>query len=147
MSRPDGSNQAHAPTWHALVVEDEPDHAAMLQTMLSTAEMDAVIATDGEEALAHAQERVPDLITLDIQMPGESGLMFYRRLKSQDRFRHIPVIVITGLTRDDPEMEVFIHTFLEPEQLPHPETYLEKPVTRDQLLAVVERVLGSEISV
>ena len=51
------------------------------------------------------------------------------------------------LTHDNPDMSTFIHTFLEPEHLPHPEAYLEKPVSQDRLLEVVAGLMDREESV
>jgi len=127
---------------HALVVEDERDYAALIATMLREADLKVTVAYDGDEALSRVREQVPDLITLDIQMPRKGGIMFYRQLKSKAEFREIPVIVITGLTRGDRDMSTFIHTFLERDHLPHPEAYLEKPIEQESLLRVAADVLG-----
>ncbi len=127
---------------HALVVEDETDYAALIATMLREADFKVTVAYDGDAALSRVREQVPDLITLDIQMPRKGGIMFYRQLKSKAEFREIPVIVITGLTRGDRDMSTFIHTFLEPDHLPHPEAYLEKPIEQESLLKVAADVLG-----
>jgi len=127
---------------HALVVEDERDYAALIATMLREADLKVTVAYDGDEALSRVREQVPDLITLDIQMPRKGGIMFYRQLKSKAEFRQIPVIVITGLTRSDPDMSTFIHTLLERDHLPHPEAYLEKPIEQESLLQVAADVLA-----
>ena len=127
---------------HALVVEDERDYAALIATMLRQADLKVTVAYDGDEALSRVREQVPDLITLDIQMPRKGGIMFYRQLKSKAEFSKIPVIVITGLTRDDRDMSTFIHTLLEPDHLPHPEAYIEKPFEQESLLRVAADVLG-----
>jgi CheY-like chemotaxis protein len=128
----------------ALVVEDDPDYAALLAGMLQDAGYSVRTALDGECALKEVRAQRPDVITLDIQMPRKSGLLFYRQLKSNPEFRAIPVVVVTGITRDDRDTEVFVHTFLEVEHLPSPAAYIEKPVGADELLGTVRASLQAE---
>ena len=130
-----------------LVVEDLADFAALMESMLRGLGYDVAIACDGEEALSQAQACPPDLITLDIQMPRKSGPLFYRQLKSLEALRNIPVIVVTGLTRDDPEWDGIIHSLLEVEHLPQPEAYLDKPVDRDTLASVIDEALAGRQAV
>ena len=80
--------------------------------------------------------------TLDIQMPRKTGILFFRQMRSQPSFRNLPVVVITGLTAGDRDMETFIHSFLDVEHLPMPNAYLEKPVEADRLLLVVGNAIG-----
>jgi CheY-like chemotaxis protein len=128
---------------HVLVVEDEPDFAALLRSILMKAGYTVATTYYSDQALSLVSELKPDLITLDIQMPRESGLFFYRKLKANEAFRHIPVVVVTGLTRGDKDMENLIRTFLEAENVPHPEAYVEKPVDGPHLLRTIEEVLLS----
>jgi CheY-like chemotaxis protein len=75
-------------------------------------------------------------------MPRKSGVFFYRKLKADEAFRDVPVVVVTGVTRDK-EMESLIHSLLEPGDLPAPEAYLEKPVERPRFLRTVQQALSS----
>ena len=61
-------------------------------------------------------------------------------------FRDIPVVVVTGITRDDREMEAIIRSLLEPEHVPRPEAYLEKPVDAQRSLRTIEEALSSSMS-
>jgi len=126
---------------HILIVEDEPDFAALVESTLKTKGYSTSLAYNGEEAFSRVCERKPDLITLDIQMPRKTGLLFYRQLKSNTAFHNIPVLVITGLTRNDREMEHMIHTFMQSDKVPSPEGFLEKPIDGQNLINVVERFL------
>ena len=83
----------------------------------------------------------PDLITLDIRMPRETGILFYRHLKSEASFRDIPVIIVSGLFEHDPAKMSFISRFFETEQLPPPEGYLEKPLDTTRLVETVAAAL------
>lgn len=87
------------------------------------------------------------MVTLDIQMPRKTGVLFYRQMKAEERLRGIPVIVITGLRTSNAYAGPFIERFFEVDNppLPRPEAYLDKPVTRDRLLEAVERcIVGAE---
>jgi CheY-like chemotaxis protein len=121
----------------ALVVEDERDYAELLATVLEGDGYAVEYAVDGADALERVRSRRPDVITLDVQMPRKSGIQFYRELKSDPAFVEIPVVVVTGITKDDRDMETFVRAFLEVEHLPMPDAYLEKPVDNDDLLRVV----------
>jgi CheY-like chemotaxis protein len=127
---------------HVLVVEDEPDFAALLRSMLTKAGYTVATAYNCEDALAETRKHRPDVITLDIHMPRKSGVFFYRKLKADEAFRDVPVVVVTGVTRDK-EMESLIHSLLEPGDLPAPEAYLEKPVERPRFLRTVQQALSS----
>ncbi len=96
-------------------------------------------ASDGEEALRHVRTTPPDLVTLDIQMPRKTGVLFYRQMKSDDELRSIPVVVISGLF--DEGNKAFIERFFESDRIPAAEAYLEKPIAKDRLLAVVKEKL------
>lgn len=126
-----------------LVVEDESDFATMIASVLGKQGYDVTLASNGEDALREVKERKPDLITLDLQMPEKSGLHFYRQMKSSEKYRHTPVVVVTGLTRDDPEMKTLVRSFIEVDHLPSPEAYIEKPFDNQELVDVVRQTLAS----
>ena len=130
-------------TKHVLVVEDEPDFAALLRSILRRAEYTVTTAYHCEQALSLARELRPDLITLDMQMPGESGPLFYRKLKADEALREIPVVVVTGVTQGDKEMENLVRSFLETEDVPRPQAYVEKPVDGPHFLGTIREVLLS----
>ncbi len=131
---------------HVLIVEDEPDFAALLQSILEKAGYTVATAYNCEDALRQVREHQPDLITLDIQMPRKSGIFFYRKLKAQKANRDLPVVVVTGLTREDKVMENLIHSLLEPDDIPHPDAYVEKPVEGPRFLATLEEVLSGRLA-
>ncbi len=124
-----------------LVVEDEPDYARLIADVLEEDGYAVTTASDGIEALERVRVQRPDVITLDIQMPRKGGVEFYRELKSDPDFSEIPVVVVTGITKDDPDMKTFVRAFLEVEHLPMPDAYQEKPIDNDELLRVVHDAL------
>lgn len=78
-----------------LVVEDEANIARLIQRFLARARYDALIARDGSEALRLAVAEQPDVITLDLVLPGISGLDVFAALRANPRTRDIPVIVVS----------------------------------------------------
>jgi len=128
----------------ALVVEDERDYAELLATVLEEGGFSVEYAVDGIDAFERVKKQRPDVITLDVQMPRKGGIQFYRELKTDPAFREIPVVVVTGITKDDRDMETFVRTFLEVEHLPMPDSFLEKPVDNDEFLRHVKDALRIE---
>jgi DNA-binding response OmpR family regulator len=79
-----------------LCADDSPGMRAMLRDVLSAAGYEVGLVTDGSEALAAIREREPDLLILDLLMPGMSGLDVCRRLKADPFTAGIPVLMLTG---------------------------------------------------
>jgi len=131
---------------HVLIVEDEPDFAALLWSILTKGGYTASTAHNWEEALKELENKTPDLITLDVNIPEKSGMFFYRDIKANQRFRDVPVIVVTGLTRDDEDMEHVVRSLMELDHVPPPKAYVEKPVDGPSLLRTVQEALSSSES-
>ena len=81
-----------------LVVDDERLNILVLRGILAHANLEVLSASDGAEALAMANEHSPDLILLDVMMPGENGFDICMKLKQHGPTSHIPVIIVTCLT-------------------------------------------------
>ena len=79
-----------------LVVDDEPDLVELVRHHLQREHYEVVTAGDGETGLAEARRRLPDLVVLDLMLPGIDGLEVCRRLKSDQRTAHIPVLMLTA---------------------------------------------------
>lgn len=119
-----------------LVVDDEPDVVTYFTTLLEENGYECEGASNGAEAMEKVRAAPPDLITLDITMPEQSGVRAYRTLKEDAAFAGIPVVIVTGVAHD---FRRFISTR---SQVPPPEGYLEKPISPDVLLAEVRRLIG-----
>ena len=111
-----------------LVVDDTPESLRFLTTTLERAGMTVLIAIDGLAALELLEHVTPDLVLMDGVMPGLDGFETTRRIKADGRFRHLPVIFMTGLT----ETEHVVHG-LEAGGV----DYVHKPIVVDELLARV----------
>jgi putative two-component system response regulator len=88
-----------APT--VLVVEDDPSNRALLTALLERAGYRAITASDGPSGLAAALEIAPDLVLLDVGLPGMDGLEICRRLRATPRTVTLPVVLLTGRTSVD----------------------------------------------
>jgi type IV pilus assembly protein PilB len=116
-----------------LAVDDDPFIRKMLQKVLTEAQYDVVLATDGEEALEKVYRERPDLIISDVVMPNMDGLSLVKKLKSQLQTSIIPVILLTS--KDEVESEV---EGLEAGA----DDYIPKPIVANLLLARINRVLS-----
>jgi two-component system phosphate regulon response regulator PhoB len=79
-----------------LVVEDEKDLQDLVAYNLRAAGHEVLVADDAETALALADEQAPDLVLLDLMLPGTSGLEVCRQLKTQPKTKHVPVVMVTA---------------------------------------------------
>jgi two-component system cell cycle response regulator DivK len=89
-----GRAQPKAPL--ILVVDDYADNREMYSAYLRFQGLDVVEAANGTEALEHAFEHKPDLVVMDLSLPGVDGWQATRLLKADARTKHIPVIAVTG---------------------------------------------------
>lgn len=83
-----------------LVVDDEADIINLLKLILEAEGYQVVSALSGDEALGLAEVEAPDLVLLDLMMPGKSGLETCRTLKTQSKTKNIPVIIFSALGRE-----------------------------------------------
>jgi len=111
-----------------LVVDDMPDSLRLLTSVLEGAEMTALIANDGLAALALLEHVTPDLVLMDAVMPGLDGFETTRRIKGDLRFKHLPVIFMTGLDETEYLVRGFEAGAVD---------YVIKPIVIDALLARV----------
>ena len=86
-----------------LVIEDHEDNRRILRDLLTSAGYEPLEAVTGEEGVALAETHRPDLILMDIQLPGLDGYEATRRIKANPALRHIPIIAVTSyaLSGDD----------------------------------------------
>ncbi len=90
-----------------LIVDDSPDVAEVLFEFLKIAGYEVLRAVNGEKAFDILQQQIPDLILLDVMMPGMDGFEVCRRLKADNRTKEIPVIFITALVEAESKVKGF----------------------------------------
>lgn len=84
-------------TGRVLVVDDIPANVKLLEARLGAEYFDVATALSGEEALAACAKTLPDIVLLDVMMPGMDGFEVCRRLKADARTAHVPVVMVTAL--------------------------------------------------
>lgn len=114
-----------------LIVDDQLSAREVLRGLLAQKNFSLVFATTGDEALAKAAELIPDLILLDVMMPGMDGFEVCRRLRADTRLAEVPVIMVTSL--DDPDSRL---TGLEAGA----DDFINKPFNRAELRARVNTI-------
>lgn len=125
-----------------LVVDDDPDVRLFSQTVLEENGYLPVLATNGEEGEEAVKKEKPDLIILDVLMPRESGIRLYRRLKTNKKFKDIPIIMLSGIAEKSFLRSQKVLTEFGGDPVPEPEAYLEKPVDGEVLADTIKKVLG-----
>jgi CheY-like chemotaxis protein len=127
--------RGHTVAKKILIVDDESDVRTYLEVLFQENGYETACASDGDEAWPMVQEFGPDLITLDIIMPHETGVKFYRKLHKDPEMAKIPVIICSGVTR---YKELFARDH---KTMPAPVAFIEKPLDRDLLIAKVKEAL------
>jgi len=120
-----------------LIIDDEDDVITYLSTLFIDNGYEVTSANDGKVGVQKAIAENPDLITLDISMPEESGVRTLRDLQNNEVTKNTPVIIVTGVSTD-------IKRFIESRKQVHPpEGFFEKPIDRDKLLKKVNELIGN----
>lgn len=125
-----------------LIVDDEIDMRIFVSTLFATNGYKPVTTRDGGSGLRKAREILPDIIVLDVMMPGEGGVKMYQDLKTDAALKHIPVIMLSAVAR-----KTFYHylKMLEVQSdgtLPGPDAYMEKPPEAQELIDLADRLMG-----
>ncbi|MDY7013484.1 MAG: adenylate/guanylate cyclase domain-containing protein [Cyanobacteriota bacterium] len=84
-----------------LLIDDNPHNLKLIAELLVEADYEVIVAKTGESGLKKAERTVPDLILLDVRMPGIDGFETCRRLKASSLTRHIPIIFLTAVSNTD----------------------------------------------
>ena len=116
-----------------LIVEDDQDTRQLLKLRLESNGYETAFAFDAISAIAVAREEKPDLILLDMGLPGGDGVVVMERLKMFPALAHIPVVVVSA--RDAAATEPRATAA-------GAEAYLEKPIDNEALLAAIKKALG-----
>src|SRR6202011_3562660 len=115
-----------------LVVDDGAANRELLQAYLAGLDCDVRLAEDGASALEQIKAEPPDLVLLDVQMPGLDGYEVCRRIKATPRGRLLPVVMITALNHTDDRVRALESGA---------DDFMAKPVERVELVARVRTAL------
>jgi CheY-like chemotaxis protein len=124
-----------------LIIDDERSVVAYLETLLQDNGYETVSAENGRTGFEMAKSEKPDLVCLDITMPEESGIRFYRNLKDDPELGATPVVIVTAVTGDGGDPEPFRKFISTRKQVPAPEAFFSKPIDRQEFLDTIAKVL------
>jgi CheY-like chemotaxis protein len=125
-----------------LIVDDAMDMRVFLSALFKTSGYDTEACRDGASGLEKAREVLPDLIVLDVMMPGTGGASMYKNLKTDPRLKQIPVIVLSAVGERSFQHYLKMLNVKLAVPLPDPDAYLEKPPEARQLLDTAVRLMG-----
>jgi len=134
----------HASEKRILVVDDEPDVRNFLSAVLEDAGFIVDTAVDGIDAFQKLEENPPDLMTLDMVMPKLSGVKVIRRMRKEEKWAELPVIVITAHAHDEMGGED-IKGFNAMASGLRPRITMDKPISPEKLVKVISEILKVEI--
>jgi two-component system cell cycle response regulator DivK len=118
-----------------LVVEDNERNLKLVRDVLQFAGYDVVAASSGEQGVAMAMESPPDLVLMDLQLPGMDGTAALRQLRDSPRTRSVPVVAVTAYAMKEDRERALSAGF---------DGYLEKPISVQALPEQVRSFLPSK---
>ncbi len=111
-----------------LIIDDDPVILKYLKAIFTDNGYTVFEAANSTDGMAIVDAEKPDLITLDLEMPGEWGSRFYRKLRKDKNLRNIPILVISGLDGDHAVKDAI--------------AFIAKPFDPDEVLAIVKEAIG-----
>jgi CheY-like chemotaxis protein len=122
-----------APNKRILVVDDNPRNLKLAFDVLEDAGYEVIEAVDAEEAQSMIDRNLPDLILMDIALPGMDGLTLTRKIKANERTKHIRIIALTAFAMKGDDQKALAAGC---------DGYITKPIDIHQLLVQVAEILG-----
>lgn len=117
-----------------LIIEDNASNLMLTEDILKRAGYNVLTATDAEDGIALAIENLPDLILMDIQLPGTDGLTATRILKDNFNTQHIPIIALTAHAMKGDEEKILAEGC---------DGYIPKPIRYKQFLESISKFLDT----
>jgi len=111
-----------------LIIDDDPVIVKYLVTLFEDNGYETCAASSSMEGLDVVRKEKPDLISIDLQMPGDWGPRFYRKLRQDKKLRDTPVIVVSGIDGDHAIKDAV--------------AFVAKPFDADKLLGIVKKTIG-----
>ena len=123
------------PNYTVLITEDNPKNRKVFKDILRVHGYKSIEAVDGEEGYKMAKEHKPDLILMDVQLPGADGYEITRRLKSEDDTKDIPIIIVTSFAMAGEENEA---------RAAGCNDYISKPINIHQFVETIKKYLPDQ---
>ena len=111
-----------------LIIDDDPVVVKYLENLFQDNGYETCSASSSMEGLELVRREKPDLISLDLEMPGEWGPRFYRKMRKDKQLRDTPIIVVSGIDGDHAIKDAV--------------AFVAKPFDPDKLLGIVKRTIG-----
>jgi len=124
--------EQEAPKAVVLVADDDPEILSLLSIRLNRAGYTVVEAVDGEQTLARVREHYPDVVVLDVMMPGKNGWEVAKELRHDARFKNIGIIMLTAIGEKINEMTSPLYGA---------DAYIDKPFEFADLEAKIKQIL------
>ncbi len=121
-----------------LVVDDEPVNVLLLSKILGIRDYSVLTADSGTEAMQIMQQVIPDLVLLDLLMPGISGFEVLGLLKNSDVLRSVPVIIVSALDDRENKEKAYNAGAV---------AYITKPVSQKLILSIVDDIINNSSSI
>lgn len=119
-----------------LLAEDEPNIVESLRFVLERAGFDVAVETDGRHALETAQQQSPDVLVLDVMLPGIDGYEVLRRLRSNERGGKLPVLMLTAKgQREDRETALSCGA----------DMFITKPFSNAEVVEAIEKLAAQSV--
>ena len=124
-----------------LIVDDQEDARLFAETVVSeVGDFKIITASDGDTAVQKAKEAIPDLIILDVMMPGKDGFHAFYDMRQDEGLANTPIIMLTGVSKQtgikfsEKDMDEYLGE--------KPFAFLDKPVDAEELEETVRKALG-----
>jgi len=144
-----------------LIIDDDVNTVRFLSVALEEHGMEADGAYDGREGLAKIEADTPDLVILDVMMPKKTGFVLFKQLRKDERFKHLPVVMLTGVAESLQELDeqsedtherpydalrekfrAIIQSMKE-DGLDRPDMFIDKPIDPEIVVEKVKDLLGA----
>jgi CheY-like chemotaxis protein len=144
-----------------LVVDDDENTVKFLSVALRENGYEPISAYDGEEGFKRVEDSQPDLILLDVMMPKRTGFVLFKQLRRNEKYKDIPVIMLTAVADvlEEDESHAGDDTFERPfdslreslkkaivqmrdEGLVRPQKFIDKPIDPEELIESVKELIG-----
>ncbi len=126
---------------HVLIMEDEMDMRFYLMSMVKSLGFIPHLAPNGAKGMALLKDTRPDLIILDVMMPEKGGALVYQDIKLNPLYQTIPLIVFSGVAQSTFNHYIKMLNLNLIEEIPKPESYVEKSAEPDYLMSVIKKVI------
>jgi len=125
----------------AVVIDDEVDITNYLSSILETNGFEVRAANDAKSGEVLIRESLPDLLLIDLMMPGRSGVQLFAKLRGDEATRSLPVVMVTGIGN---QTGMDWGKTVDQLKARRPDGFVEKPIDPERLMKVVDAVLSGE---